>query len=128
MFPAMSNKKGIMLFMVLAVLVIVVTITNGILGFVLSHYKQTYHRVYRIQAYYAALAGVNLAMQKLRTETTWIPAAWYTGAINCTSPAPSGVNFSIPDCDIPFPVYITISPANTGIRTINATVDYSTVQ
>jgi Tfp pilus assembly protein PilX len=60
------NKKGVILFMILAILLIVAIVVHGILNFVLSHYQQTLHRARRIKAYYAAMAGINLAMDKLR--------------------------------------------------------------
>ena len=74
MFKFRRNKKGVMLFIVLGMLLIVAIMIGGILGFISSSLRKTYHQVRRIKAYYAAMAGLNLAMHKLRT------GAWTAGS------------------------------------------------
>ena len=126
------NKKGVILFMVLAILLIVSFVVTGILNFVLSHYKQTFHRAQRIKAYYAAMAGINLAMEKLR-RAYQDPLPWTAGTAgntywlckaNATNPPdPPGClqgsigplyNYNITDTNIPYHVAITIIPAGVG--------------
>lgn len=139
------NKKGIILFMVLAILLIVSFVVTGILNFVLSHYKQTFHRAQRIRAYYAAMAGINLAMEKLRIayrDPYRDPKPWTAGNTYwlCKSNVtgdPAGclqantTNYNITDTNIPYHVAITITPAGGGCAApaggacINATVNYT---
>jgi len=71
--------------MVLGMLLVVVTLANAILTIISSQSRFTHHQVSRIQAYYAAMAGVNYTFEMLRT------AAWVydplIGANSCPSPA-----------------------------------------
>lgn len=66
MFKTTYKKRGIALFLALAVVMIVVILTGIILGIMLSHSRLTAHQVNRSQAYYAAFAGMNLALENLR--------------------------------------------------------------
>lgn len=104
--------------MVLGTVLIAVVLTNIILGFILSHYRFTYHQTSRVKAYYAGLAGMNLARENLRT------GAWGTGTYHlcksgCTSP-------DVNDSDIPYKVTITIgAPDVKGIRPIKLSTNYT---
>ena len=71
------NRKGVALFLVLAMLLVVVILANVILGMVLNQARLTKHQASRIQAKYAAMAGINYAIEALRTGLSgWsIPAA-----------------------------------------------------
>jgi Tfp pilus assembly protein PilX len=128
------NKKGVALYFVLAVLLVVVLLANIVLNFVSSQRRLTIHQVKRVQAYYAAQAGVNYALEQLRLNSTWAAAAGGTykicgSAYNSTNPAnctgnnivessfPSSVNY----------VEVVIGPENPafGNRTVNATVNYT---
>ena len=66
-------KKGIALFMVLGTLLVVTILAFIMLNIMLSHSRLTQHQVGRIQAYYAAQAGMNYALEMLRT------GAWTVG-------------------------------------------------
>jgi Tfp pilus assembly protein PilX len=121
---ASRRHKGVMLFMVLATLLIVVIVVNGILSLVLTNYRKTYHHVSRIKAYYAAFAGMNLALEKLRGGF-WASDSGspYTYSL-CSQFQRS--NCDVNDTDIPWPVDISISAANaSGIRTVNLTTNYT---
>ncbi len=75
------NKKGIVLFVVLATIFMVILLGNIILNIMSSQSRLTHHQVSRIQAYYAATAGANYAFDKLRRggDPAWfIPAAAQT--------------------------------------------------
>jgi Tfp pilus assembly protein PilX len=61
------NKKGVALYIILTMLLVVVILANVILNLVLSHSRLTHHQVSRIQAYYAAQAGMVYALEMLRT-------------------------------------------------------------
>ncbi len=134
MLKAKLSKEGVVLFMVLCVLLVVASLTTVILNLISSHARLTYHQTGRIQAYYAALAGVNYGFDKLRT------GSWVAGT-DCTAGSPCTITFS--DGDF-YPsvlinptngVTITIRtagssgcsspPAPTGGACISATADYA---
>ena len=117
MFRA-KDKKGAMLFIVLATLLVVATLANGILTFVLSHYRHTHHQVTRIQAYYAAMAGMVLAMDNLRSGS-WTTGTYQLCKSGCVAP-------NVNDADIPYNVTMAISAPNaSNIRTINISANYT---
>lgn len=60
------KRKGVVLFAVLGTILVVVFLTNVILTIIGSHSRLTHHQISRIQAYYAAWAGINFAYEKLR--------------------------------------------------------------
>ncbi len=62
-----NHKKGVVLLIVLGTLLVVTSLATVILSLILSHARLTYHQTNRIQAYYVAMAGVNYALEKLRT-------------------------------------------------------------
>jgi len=64
--------------MVLATIMIVVVLANVILAIISNQSRITRHEVGRVQAYYAAQAGLVYAMEKLRNGT-WT----YTGTNSC---------------------------------------------
>jgi len=68
------QERGIILFIVLATIFVVILLGNVVLGIISSQSRLTRHKVSRIQSYYAALAGVNFAFDKLRTGDWPIPA------------------------------------------------------
>ncbi len=74
MFKRILNKNAVALFVVLGTLLIVVILANVILSFIFSQSRFTHHKVSRIQASYAAQAGMNYALDKLRTGNWTIPA------------------------------------------------------
>ena len=61
------KRKGVVLFIVLGTLLVVVILAAVILSLILSHSRLTLHQTSRIQAYSAALAGTNYALEMLRT-------------------------------------------------------------
>lgn len=98
------NKKGTALLMVLATLLVVVALANVILLIISSQSRLTHHQISRIQAYYAAQAGMNYALEQLRT------GSWTAGS--CPSPAgcnlPNDPSFS---ANITQPVIIIFCPS-----------------
>ncbi len=89
MFKVRINRKGVVLFIVLGVVLITATLAAVVINLVLSHYRLTHHQSSRIQAYYASMAGVNYAIEQLRT------GAWAPGT-NC--PAPECLVRSVTSC------------------------------
>ena len=64
------GKKAVVLFIVLVTIIMVVTFASVILSIMLNQFRLTHHQTSRIQAYYAAQAGVNYAIERLRTDWT----------------------------------------------------------
>ncbi len=79
----LHSKKGVAIFMVLATIMIVVVLANVILAIISNQSRITRHEVGRIQAYYAAQAGLVYAMEKLRNGS-WT----YTGTNSCPNGTP----------------------------------------
>jgi Tfp pilus assembly protein PilX len=135
------NKKGVALYFVLAILLVVIILANVVLNFVSSQQRLTSHQVKRVQAYYAAQAGINYALEQLRLNNatynnsgnggTWrICGTNYkssnpptttnicNGVGNLTEPTfPPSINF----------IDVTIGVLDTTYnnRTVNATVNYT---
>jgi len=77
MFKIRFEKKGVVLLIVLGMLLVVVSLVTVMLSFILSHARLTHHQTSRIQAYYASMAGINYALEKLRlgNDNNWqLPA------------------------------------------------------
>lgn|SRR3989338_9020587 len=65
------NKRGVALLMVLGTVLVVVILANVIIAIISSQSRLTHHQVSRIQAYYAAQAGMNYALEMLRRPNGW---------------------------------------------------------
>ncbi|MDD4980862.1 MAG: hypothetical protein PHC54_06335 [Candidatus Omnitrophica bacterium] len=117
----MGKKRGVVLFLVLATVLVAVILANIILSFVLSQYKLTHHQTSRIRAYYAALAGMNLARENIRLGTSgWVPAAGSVTKTLCSS------GCDVIDNDIPYKVSITIGAPGTSIDRIGRKISIKT--
>ena len=130
------DKKGVALFFVLAILLVVAILANIILNFISSQSSFTTHQVKRIQAYYAAVAGVNYAREQLRLNNpAWNTTTTTTANFKICGSAYSAANPTLCTGDniteTSFPssisyVRITIGPLNAAnSRTIDATVNYT---
>ena len=64
------------LYMVLVSILVALTLASGILNLILSQASFSHHEVSRMQAYYAALAGANYALERLRSGNE--PSCWPT--------------------------------------------------
>ena len=75
-----SNKKGVILLIVLGVILVVIILITVILRIIAHQSRLTHHQVSRIQAEYAAKAGLVYALDKLRRndDTNWPAAGTYT--------------------------------------------------
>ncbi len=89
-----NHKKGIVLFLVLGTLLVVVSLAAVMLSLILSHARLTYHQTSRIQAYYAAMAGTNYALEKLRIGHA---AGGYDIGTDCLPASPCPVPFDTGD-------------------------------
>lgn len=89
-----NRYKGAALYLVIGTLIIVVILARVILSIILNQATISRHHSTRIQAYYAAQAGMNYALEQLRTGT-W----YYNSAEDNSCPTASG------GCDIPEPEF-----------------------
>jgi hypothetical protein len=88
------NKKGIVLYMVLVSILAALVLASSILNIILSQSSFSHHEASRVQAYYAALAGANYALERLRSgnePSCWSTSGTYTRKIcrsggTCTDP------------------------------------------
>lgn len=131
-----KNNKGVALFLVLATLLIVIIMANVIMAVMSSQSRLTHHQVSRIQAYYAALGGVNYAYDMLRKGNWPIPDPSATNTYDICRNAATGPQDCIEDTTIPRTIdniQISISgnqvagcsPPNDVPACISATVDYA---
>ncbi len=112
MFKIRFNKGGVVLLIVLGTLLIVTSLATVILSLILSHRRLTYHQTSRIQAYYAAQAGMNYAYEMLRLG----PAAggWAPNPNACPAPG-----CSLRDLDSQFAATFPISIQDVRIILIS---------
>ena len=108
---AASRQKGAALYLVIGTLIIVLILARVILAVVLSQTTTSRHHSTRIQAYYAAQAGMNYALEKLRT------GAWYYNSdVDNSCPNASG------GCDVEEPEFppsiLTFGSTNKSFRVI----------
>ncbi|MCX5710326.1 MAG: hypothetical protein NT088_06385 [Candidatus Omnitrophica bacterium] len=133
----MKNNKGIVLFIVLGTILVIIVLANILLGLITSQSRITHHQVSRIQAFYAAQAGLNYAREMLRIDNpNWKPspddAAHTVTNYLCRdcSGLPSGSTVSEPKLPPAVKsVEIQISGLGSGLngvgRQIKATVNYA---
>ena len=127
MFKIRFKKKGVVLLVVLGMLLVVVSLVTVILSLILSHARLTHHQTSRIQAYYAAMAGINYGLEKLRlgNDPNWPATTTYTRYLcrsGCSGPGDDN------DWDIPSSiqqVVITVGTPISGTRPISAKAIYT---
>lgn len=121
-------EKGVVLFVVLGVILMTATLAAVVLSLIVSHHRLTHHQSSRIQAYYAAQAAMNYAVEKLRngTDPSWPANGTYTRNLcraNCTGPG------DINDPNFPGSIQgVTIrvgAPDANNVRQINITANYT---
>lgn len=118
------SQKGIALYLVLATLFIVFVLGTIILNFMSSQSSLTHHQVSRVQAYYAAQAALNYALDMLRKDPAWQVNTTFQRTM-CAS------GCDIDDEDLPSVInYITIKVGTYGsglenTREVTATVNYT---
>jgi Tfp pilus assembly protein PilX len=132
--PNYCDKKGMILFIVIGIIMVVVVLSTVILRVATVHARLTHHQVTRIQAQYAAKAAVIYTLYKMHEDPTWFattPASPVTktmcrGGCDINEPLlPSSIQ------SISITIYDPAAPApNQGIlgsRKISAKVDYTYV-
>jgi Tfp pilus assembly protein PilX len=126
-YTFLYHKKGVVLLIVLGTLLVVASLATVILSLILSHARLTHHQTSRIQAYYAAMAGVNYALEQLRTGSC-------TAGSPCTMPPFASDDFK-PASIVGNSISITIisagsagclsPPAPAGGACVSATANYT---
>ncbi|MBI4707880.1 MAG: hypothetical protein HY761_08155 [Candidatus Omnitrophica bacterium] len=115
-----NNRQGAALILILGVILIITLLANVILTILSSQARLTHHQINRIRAYYANFAGINLALEKLRTGQWLSGQTWYLGKCSGSQ--------CIQDADIPYLVTINIGlVASTipGTTRIDITSNYA---
>ena len=128
------NKNGVIFFVVISVVMIAALLAITVLRVVSNQARLTHHQLSRIQAQYAAKAGLILALDKLRQNDT----NWGTGVLTkkiCRSATPdNGCNLAdvILDSDLPNTIQcvdITVEAAPgtgpSGTRKVSAKTTYT---
>lgn len=128
------NSRGVALYLVLAILLLVVILANVSLSLISSQSKLSNHQAKRIQAYYAGQAGMNYALEMMRVgDAQWLtttatgPLTLYmcreAGSAPCNPPnvtessLPASIRYVKIDIALPDPA--------TSLRTVNTTVNYT---
>jgi len=126
----MKSRRGITLILILAVILVVVWLANIALVLISSQSRFTHHQVSRIQAFYAAQAGINYALEKLRTGEWPLGASDRYYCINGDAEM-TCTDGNLNDEDIPFGVEIRIYPQGSGVSgttRLSATAKYTYIQ
>jgi len=125
-----SNRKGQLLFIVLGTIIVVVILSSVILRIILNQSRLTHHQVSRIQAQYAAKAGVIYALDKLRRNDdldNWPATGEYTRTMRRSGSTPPVLD----DPNLPASidrVEITVYDSGSGLpgtRKVSAKAIYS---
>lgn len=133
---ASFKKRGIILFVVLGIILIVGLLAVAILRIISSQSRLTHHQVTRIQAQYAAKAGIMYALDKLRLNddaACWSASGSYTrylcrsdtGTPPCTGACLVVEPWLPPTVNS---VAINVSEPGTGLlgtRPVRATADFT---
>jgi|GEM_PF-859879 len=132
------NRRGVALYLVLSILLVVVILANVVLSLINSQSKLTHHQVRRIQAYYAAQAGVNYALENLRLNVTGWMTTNAAGALPNITKYMCKATTSTWPCNAPTVIedtlpatirYIQIDVGSlndtTGLRPVSTTVNYT---
>ncbi|MCX5694509.1 MAG: hypothetical protein NT014_05250 [Candidatus Omnitrophica bacterium] len=125
------DKKGAILFIVIGIIMVVVIMSTITLRVVANHSRLTHHQVSRIQAMYAAKAGVLYALDALRrNDATAVACLEASGIIMRSSGAAScvvvepGLPSSISQIEITMGG-IDTGPSNTRRVRAKATFTYT---
>jgi Tfp pilus assembly protein PilX len=131
------GKRGMALYVVLTMLLMLSILASIILNFVSSQSSLSNHQIKRIQAYYAAQAGINYALELLRLNNVTYDNGGNGGNFricgndySSTHAAICGGLGNITETSLPASInYVDlfIGPVNPAFnnRTVNATVNYT---
>lgn len=111
-------KKGVVLVVVMGVMLVIFTLALAALFLMTQESRIAEHKIKRTRAFFAAQAGMVLALERLRKDPGsggWIPNNTYciNGGAGCTA--------TVIDTDIPYNVQIDISALGGGSMPIAGT-------
>jgi hypothetical protein len=110
------GKRGMILFIVIGVVMVVVVLATVVLTIIANQSRLTHHMVSRVQAHYAAKAGIVYALEKLRLGRS--NGGWaYISAVD--NDCPNATPCSIPgDLGYATPVLAGFPPSIKSIKVI----------
>jgi hypothetical protein len=122
------NKKGMLLFIVVGIIITVAVLSTIILRIAANQASLTHHQTKRIQAIYAAKAGVIYALDKLRRNDSgcWPSSGSYTNYMKR-----SGSGCDVIEPDLPQSVSnvaIDVAAPGSGVsgtREVKATATFN---
>ncbi len=131
------SRKGVILFIVLGVIIVSVVLATVVLRIISSQSRLTHHQVSRIQALYAAKAGMVLAFDKLR-RGDWVQNATAINyyCINAKVDPPVSCLDTLVDtsihcgdeinpCNVQIAIYPQSQPGINGTAKIEIKTDYT---
>ena len=98
------KSKGVALMLILGFVMVAVLVANVALQLITSHFRLTQHKVGRVQAIYAAKAGMNYALEMMRIGT-------WDGS-TCTEISPPG------PCPVPFAAGDFVPNSSQGVSVV----------
>jgi Tfp pilus assembly protein PilX len=120
-----NNTKGQLLFIVIGTIMVVAALSTVILRIMLSQSRLIHHQVSRIQAQYAAKAGIIYALDKLRRNDD---VGWPTSGQYVKTMCQSGCDINEPSLLNSIRVNITVYDLGTGVsgtRKVSARAVYT---
>ena len=126
------NNTGVILFVVIGVILVVGVLANVLLRIISNQSRLTHHQVSRIQAQYAAKAGVVYALDKLRRndDASWPAVGTITKRMCRQIIGPNCLSADIIEDALPSSIqYVDIYVDNPGsgvsnTRKVSATANY----
>lgn len=112
-------KKGVVLVVVIGVMLVIFTLALAALFLMTQESRIAEHKIKRTKAFFAAQAGMVLALEKLR-KGTWSPNGRYCLS-NGVAPALGGCILTVTDNQMPYDVQIDISALGGGSNPIAGT-------
>jgi len=113
-------KKGVVLTIVMGVALVIFTLALSALYLMTNESRIAEHKVRRMRGFYAAQAGLVLALEKLRVGD-WTYDTTY--CINGPIPGYPACSDTINDQDIPYNVVIDVGSLGSGTGPGNAEVN-----
>ena len=94
-----SDRRGVLFFIVLGILIVVAILSTVILRIMLSQSRLTHHQVSRIQAQYAARAGLVYALEMLKKGTA--DGGWGYSVLPAVNSCPNSSGCLVTDAAFP---------------------------
>ena len=125
-----AKRRGVALLLLLATIFLVVILSGVVAEIILNQSRSNQHYVERTKAYYAALGGLTIAMDRI-ARGEWDTSRNYH---ICRYTTPTGGGDSLDDCkarcdycehDIPYNITVDMVDLGGGVNRVNATINYT---